>query len=158
MSGKGYNGAGVYVFRARRPGFIGRIPVAGRHFAYVGESSHVRLRRRDHLEGSVKYNAFPKPWTDLAPTWYFLPLPGAPKFLLRSVETLLILLLWPVYNHQKNLWNPRRIPIKSAKRQRGQRDVLGWSFNVRFGHLILWMAFFVLMYANDGWRWLDALG
>lgn len=145
----GHNWGGVYVFRGRRPGLIGRIPLLGRHFIYVGEG-RVRSRWRDHMQGSVKYNALPKPWTDLKPTWYFIPLPYF-KPLLLLVETLLILLLWPVYNHQKNLWNPRRIPIKTAKRQRGQRDLTGWSFNFRPAHAMLWVTVIVLTIANHGW-------
>lgn len=177
---KGRNWGGVYVFRTRRPGLIGRPhPILGwmilaacvgiallrggvwwlaaigalllqqRHFAYVGEG-HVRSRYRDHLEGSVKYNAFPKPWADLRPTWYFVALPYW-KPLLRMVETLFMLLLWPVYNHQKNLWNPRRIPLKTAKRQRGQRDMSGWSFNLRPAHIFVWIGAVTLTLANHGW-------
>lgn len=146
---QGHNWSGVYVFRTRRPGLLGRIPLLGRHTAYVGEG-HVRSRYRDHLDGSVRFNAFPKPWADLKPTWYYLPLPYW-KWLLRTVETLLIALLWPVYNQQKNLWNPRRIPLKTAKRQRGQRDLIGWSFNLRPAHFMIWICSAVLIYANDGW-------
>lgn len=140
MSGQGYNGAGVYVFRTRRPGLIGRIPFFGRHTAYVGMSEHVRFRKGVHLKGSMKYNALPKPWTDLKPSWYFIPFPFAPRWVLLWIETVVIALLWPVYNHQKNLWNPRRIPLKAAIRQRGSRDFCGWSFNFRYGHVILWVA------------------
>lgn len=144
-----YNGAGVYVFRGRRPGLFGRVPLLGRHFLYVGMSGHVRSRYSDHMNGSMKYNAMPKPWADLKVSWYYVPLPGW-KPLLLTVETLLIALLWPVYNHQKNLWNPRRIPLKSARRQRGQRDVIGWSFNIRFGHVILWLVLVGVLW-QKGW-------
>lgn len=137
---KKYNGAGVYVFRTRRPGLFGHVPILGRHFAYVGESRHVRSRWSQHVIGSVRYNMLPKPWTDLKPSWYFIPIPFAPKWLLLSIETALIALLWPVYNYQKNLWNPRRIPLRSAQRQRGSRDVVRWSFNLRPGHILLWIA------------------
>ncbi len=177
----GYRGAGVYVFRTRRPGLLGRLPwwihlaamalsaaglavqhysmwfallalvLSPRHFAYVGESVSVRLRRRDHLQGSMKYNQLPKPWADLEPTWYFLPLPMAPKFILRGIESLLIALLWPVYNHQKNQWNPRRIPLSAAKRQRGQRDFARWSFNMRPAHAIGWAGLIGFIAVNQGW-------
>jgi hypothetical protein len=120
---KGHNWSGVYVFRGRRPGLIGRIPyplfpvlvigallfchlkglplwLAGfsvllspRHTMYVGEG-HVRSRYRDHLDGSVKFNALPKPWADLKPSWYFIPLPYV-KPILHTAETLLMLALWP---------------------------------------------------------------
>lgn len=166
-----YRGAGVYLFRTRRPGLIGRIypqvvlvqvlvvgfglwlwgypwwwaAVAGfllwpRHNAYVGESNAVGLRRMAHLYGGGKFKAEAKPWADLDPSWYFLPLPGAPKWVLHSVETVATLLLWPVYPQQKNLWNPRRIPRASARRQRTQREAIGWSFNIRPAHLIVWAA------------------
>jgi hypothetical protein len=169
MTQKGYNGAGVYLFRTRRPGLLGRIPapvsaaivavaalmiwhyiawwlmpvallLSSRHNAYVGLSEHVRFRKGVHLKGSMKYNALPKPWTDLAPSWYFVPLLLPWGWLLQTVETLGISLLWPVYNHQKNLWNPRRISLKAAKRQRGSRDFAGWSFNFTAGHATLWVA------------------
>jgi hypothetical protein len=151
MTQKGYNGAGVYLFRTRRPGLLGRIPapvsaaivavaalmiwhyiawwlmpvallLSSRHNAYVGLSEHVRFRKGVHLKGSMKYNALPKPWTDLAPSWYFVPLLLPWGWLLQTVETLGISLLWPVYNH------------------RGSRDFASWSFNFTAGHAILWVA------------------
>lgn len=145
---KQYNGGGVYWFRGRRPGLLGRIPLIGRHTLYVGEG-HVRSRYSDHIDGSVKYNNMPKPWAGLKPTWYYVPLPYW-KPLLHTVETLLILLLWPVYNHQKNLWNPRRIPLKAAKRQAAQRAVIGWSFNFRPAHAALWLALAGVLW-QKGW-------
>lgn len=180
MTARPYNEAGVYVFRTRRPGAIGRMPYAGfplmifsacvcahvsgvpwwigfsalvlspRHTAYVGETLRVQLRKRDHLQGSVVYNQLPKPWVDLSPSHYFIPVPPF-KPVLRTVETLLIFLLWPVYNHQKNLWNPRRIPIKAAKRQRGSRDVVFWSFNFRLAHLMIISTYYTLAAAHWGW-------
>ena len=150
MTGQGYNGAGIYVFRTRRPGLFGRVPILGRHTGYVGMSKHVRMRKRVHLHGSMKYNALPKPWSDLKPSWYFLPLPLAPVWVLLWVETLVIALLWPVYNVQKNRWNPRRIPITAATRQRGSRDVCGWSFNFRWAHALLWVMATVIA-LSKGW-------
>jgi hypothetical protein len=118
---------------------LGAWVLSPRHFAYVGESSRVRSRKLDHLKGSVKFNQPPKPWVDLRPSHYFIPVPGFKPVLL-AIETAGILLLWPVYNHQKNLWNPRRIPLKTALRQRGSRDFTGfWSFNFRPAHALLWV-------------------
>lgn len=144
-----YNGAGVYVFRGRRPGLFGRVPLIGRHFLYVGMSTRVRSRYSEHLFGSMKYNALPKPWADRKVTWYYVPLPPW-KPLLLTVETLLIVCLWPVYNSQKNLWNPRRIPLQSARRQRAQRDLIGWSFNIRPAHPVLALVLTGIAYTK-GW-------
>lgn len=161
--------AGVYLFRTRKPGFVGRLPgwfgvtatlLSGaillllgwwwqaallgllfnsRHNAYVGETVTLTGRRSEHLNGGGRYRHAAKPWTDLEPSWYYVPLPSW-KWLLRSVETLGIVLLWPVYNQQKNLWNPRRIPLESARKQRARRDAWGWSFNMRPAHLMLLVA------------------
>ncbi len=108
----------------------------GRHFAYVGETTAMNLRKEQHLHGGGRYDAMPKPWSDLHPTHYYLKLPPQ-KWLLRSVETMVIMLTWPVYNHRKNQWNPRRIPIVAARAQRAQRDLMGWCINSRFGHFLL---------------------
>lgn len=145
---KPYRGAGVYAFRTRRPGLIGRIPLIGRHWAYVGETFAMERRKGEHLFGSTRYGKPPQPWSDLKPTRpLVIRLPGAPKWVLHTVETLFILLLWPVYNDRKNRWNPRRIPIYKARAQRAQRDAMGWSFNFRptalgtliAAGLLLWM-------------------
>lgn len=59
-----------------------------------------------------------KPWADLKPRLVlFIPLPRW-RWLLLTVETLLILVTWPVYNVQKNRWNPRRISSYAARMQR----------------------------------------
>jgi len=161
-----YRGAGVYVFRTRRPGLIGRLPAwlapvatgislvslmmlgyspwlallaflfNSRHFAYVGETNAMQLRKSAHLDGGGRFKAEPKPWADLDPSHYFLRLPAS-KRLLGFVETLGIALCWPVYNHKKNLWNPRRISLASARAQRATRDRWGWSINVSFLHVIM---------------------
>ena len=70
-----------------------------------------------------------------------LPLPKW-KWLLRSTETLLILLLQPAYNHSKNLWNLRRIPLRTAKRQRAARNKrrVKLSWNLRSAHLLVVVA------------------
>jgi hypothetical protein len=162
-----YRGAGVYAFRTRRPGLIGRLPVwlapaaaltslaalnllgyplwpaalallfYPRHWAYVGETNAIQLRKAQHLEGGGKFRATQKPWADLEPRHHFIALPRASKRMLRLIETLLILLLWPVYNHKKNLWNPRRIPLEAARGQRYVRDHMNWCLNVRPIHIMI---------------------
>lgn len=107
------------------------------------------LRIGEHLRGGGRYRCRPKPWTDLRPTVRVIPLPYW-KWLLRSVETLLILILWPVYNQQKNRWNPRRIPIRTAILQREVRDRIGWCFNLRPGHVFLWIFLLALIINWEG--------
>lgn len=107
-----------------------------RQFGYVGETVVLEQRRLEHLNGGGRWGKEQQPWADLEPEFYSIPLP-ARKWLLRSVETMLILLILPVYNRKKNLLNPRRIPLDSAKRQRARRDAWRWSFNMRPPHLAL---------------------
>jgi hypothetical protein len=108
------NRGGVYVYRTRKPAALFRIPLLSYHFAYVGETTSFFHRHLQHMDH--------QPWTDLEPRVVLrVPLPRW-KWLLRSVETVLILALAPVYNHKKNLWNPRRIPLDSARLMRLARD------------------------------------
>jgi hypothetical protein len=114
--------SGVYAYRTRKPGAIFGWPLLGRHWAYVGETLNFRLRHIQHTVGGGRYGNTAQPWADLDPKCVLrIPLPPW-KWLLHAVETLLILALWPVYNHSKNLWNPRRIPLQVAKAMRAVRD------------------------------------
>lgn len=128
---------GVYLFRMdhhRNP----KRRVTG----YVGETVSFRLREGQHL--GLGQNAYrnvymmaavqvqvirnqraAQPWSDLNPRMYrIISLPWwlCWKWVLRPLETLVILATWPVYNDKKNRWNPRRIPIYLAKVQRSRRD------------------------------------
>lgn len=115
--------------------------ISGRHFAYVGETTSFFHRHGQHMgnEGSgAKFESAGKPWADLDPVCVVrIRLPRW-KWVLRSVETLVILLTWPVYNDKKNRWNPRRIPLNSARRQRFARDTRKWkvSWNFRSAHVV----------------------
>lgn len=130
---------GVYVYRTRKPGARLRIPFLSYHWGYVGETSSFYHRDQQHLFGLGKYATIAKPWADLEPRCYRIGLPNW-KWLRRSVETLVILALWPVYNHQKNQWNPRRIPLHAAKFQRAERDHGVRPFNLRLIHVVLLLA------------------
>lgn len=122
----------VYVYRTRKPGAILGLPLLGRHFAYVGQSRNLKARHREHLEGGGRYNCTPKPWADLDPKRYILfRMKHCPQWALDLVEWLVIQLLLPVYNDKMNRANPRRIPARVATRQRAQRDLRGWSWNLR---------------------------
>ncbi len=123
--------------------------ITGRHFAYVGETTSFRDRHGQHLGNigsGARFEQAGKPWADLEPRCVVrIPLPRW-KWLLRSTETLVMLLLWPVYNHKKNLWNPRRIPLVSARRQRFARERrnIGLSWNFRSAHVVALIALLVL--------------
>jgi hypothetical protein len=122
---------GVYVYRAWKPAARLRIPIVSSHFAYVGETTSFYHRHRQHTEQ--------RPWSDREPRVVArIPLPPW-KWLLHTVETLVILLLWPVYNHKKNLWNPRRISLAMQMRQRIMRNRRGWTVNWTWGHSIFWV-------------------
>lgn len=110
---------------------------ARRVTGYVGETVSYYFRSRQHMgisrfdpvtgkvgkTGEVKVAA--QPWSDLNPKMYkVIPLPWwlCWKWVLRPLETLIILLTWPVYNEAKNRWNPRRTIKSTARIQRAQRD------------------------------------
>lgn len=115
---------GVYAYRCLKPGARLRIPLLSWHWCYVGETTSFYHRDQQHRFGLGyrKYASAPQSWADLSPYVALrIPLPRW-KWLLRSVETLLICALWPVYNVSKNRWNPRRIKPAEARRQRRLRD------------------------------------
>lgn len=131
----------MYAYRTRKPCARFRIPFLSFHWGYVGETVSFWHRHRQHGEN--------QPWADLDPRCRIrIPLPPW-KWLLRSVETLLIVALWPVYNHQKNRWNPRRIPLATALRQRRTRDRGGFRVNLTWAMLlpVLVLAWMVVHHA-----------
>lgn len=130
-------GGGVYAYRTRKPTARLRIPFFSWHWGYVGETTSFRHRHAQHVRGGGTYGSVAKPWADRDPRCVIrIPLPPW-KWLLRTVEQLLIFCLWPVYNHKGNLWNPRRIPLSVQVRQRWMRDRAGWCWNVRLAHLLI---------------------
>jgi hypothetical protein len=114
---------GIYLARTRkhaRP---------GRENGYVGRSNNVELRRRCHL-GTCRHPCPPKPWSDLDPRWYHLPLPWwlGWRWCLAPLEALAILLLLPRYNVQLNRRNPRRVSPGRQVAQRVRRDAAGAGY------------------------------
>jgi len=131
---------GVYVYRCRKPGARLRIPFLSWHFAYVGETTSFYHRDQQHRYGLGAYGTPAQPWADRSPyVWLRIPLPRW-KWLLRSVETLVILLVWPVYNVSKNRWNPRRIKPVVARQQRLARDRGRHPINLGAGWLFIIIA------------------
>lgn len=103
---------------------------------YVGETVSYHFRSKQHM-GLSHYSEVGKgrlatpvrvpsqPWSDLNPKMHkVIPLPWwlCWKWVLRPLETLVILCTWPVYNDAKNRWNPRRITKSQARIYRAQRD------------------------------------
>lgn len=111
---------------------------ARRETGYVGESNNLKAREKDHL-GQGRYGHAAKHWSDLRPVFHSIPLPWwlCWKWVLRSGETVLIWLLAPRYNVQKNRWNPRRIKPWEAEHQRAVRNVGAARYDVqaRLAHL-----------------------
>lgn len=114
---------GCYIWRTRKPGAVFGLPIIGRHTAYVGETVSFYHRERQHLLGGGTYDVRGKDWADLAPRCYRIPLPTW-KWLMRSVETLLIWVLCPVYNIRKQpFYNIRKIKPSTARLHRLAREV-----------------------------------
>lgn len=143
---------GVYLYRTRKPGARFNWPILSRHFGYAGETTSFRHRHEQHTRGDTARSTPEKPWADLDPRCVLrIPLPPW-KWLLRSVETVLIVCTWPVYNHQKNGWNPRRVPLHEALRQRQVRDRGGHPVNIRTAHVFVVLLFLAAV-ALVGARW-----
>lgn len=132
---------GVYLWRVDH-----HLNRARRVNGYVGESVSFHLRSKQHMglsrfdpvtgqavkTGMVKVPA--QPWTDLNPVMHKvvkLPWWLCWKWVLRPLETVVILLTWPVYNDAKNRWNPRRIEKGIAKAQRATRDAGGLTYTLK---------------------------
>lgn len=140
---------GVYAYRCLKPGARFRIPLLSWHWAYVGETTSFHHRHQQHVFGLGQYGTRAKDWSDLHPYVAFrVPLPPW-KWLLRSVETLVILAVWPVYNVSKNRWNPRRIKPITAKWQRVARDHGQWRPSITKGHVVL-----ILVAISVMWYWI----
>lgn len=127
---------GIYLWRTRKHAHPMR-----RENGYVGLTNSFTRRERDH-KGKTAYmredgtvvQATEKPWMDLdAKVYRVIRLPWwlCWKWVLEPLETLTILVLWPRYNHAKNLWNPRRIPLSRQKAQRVERDVAGPGYRMK---------------------------
>jgi hypothetical protein len=120
-------------------GFRGYHPRTGRVvFLYGGKTIRKAWERRiaEHLFGTETTPA--KPWADTVLGWRpgctvdEVIRAGGAFVIWRRVTTPLVVTLaevwlgiwlrWPLYNHQWNQHNPRRIPISVAVEQRRARD------------------------------------
>lgn len=107
---------------------------SGRHTAYVGMTGNRYFRDRQHLYGDSRYGAAAKPWADLAPRVYPLPvLFSGWRWARKTQEWMWIKLLLPVYNIQDQVkWNPRKMSSAKAQQQRWARDSRGpaWRWGI----------------------------
>jgi hypothetical protein len=99
---------GVYVFRTRKHSGWGT------EWGYAGKSNHLALRKLQHAD---------KPWSDLVVYYWAFELPWwlGWQWITLSLETLVIVVLRPRYNWQKN---PRRSKVgpRGQQLQRAARD------------------------------------
>jgi hypothetical protein len=130
---------GVYLWRVDH-----HLNRARRVNGYVGETVSFYFRARQHM-GASNYPINGKrtaaavrvpsqPWSDLNPVCHkVIKLPWwlCWKWVLRPLETLVIVCTWPIYNDAKNRWNPRRVPKGIAKAQRATRDGSGLNYSAR---------------------------
>ena len=133
---------GIYLWRTRK-----HLHPASRENGYVGLTNSFTRRERDHKgktahlrEDGTMVASTEKPWMDLdAKVYRVIRLPWwlCWKWVLGPLETLLILLTWPRYNHAKNLWNPRRVTLSHQKAQRATRDAAGGGYRVKV-RLFVW--------------------
>jgi hypothetical protein len=111
---------GVYAYRTDRN------LRPGREWGYVGKARDLDVRDRCH-NGRCHHatGCAPKPWLDLRPKRYSIELPWwlGFDFITLSLETLVILVLRPRYNWQKN---PRagKVGPRTQAVQRAERDAL----------------------------------
>jgi len=110
--------AGVYWYTAKRH------LKPGRELAYVGESWDLKRRNLEHTKGGGFFKKVAKDWADLEPRQHTFQVPWwlSWKWVLRSVETLLILVLRPRYNWAKNPYKRHRVGPKEQAVQRQIRD------------------------------------
>lgn len=106
---------GIYAYRTRR--HLRR----GTEWGYAGMSTNLPKRYLCHAGTCVHTGCREKPWYDLKAAYFELRLPWwlGWKWFLLSIETVLILLLRPRYNWQKN---PRRSKV-GPRQQMVERSV-----------------------------------
>jgi hypothetical protein len=137
---------GIYVWRVdhhlnrtrRVTGYVGLT-----NSFYLRSRQHMGVSRFDPITGQVVKSRGPglatvkvpaQPWSDLRPAMYkVIKLPWwlCWHWIMRPLETLVILATWPVYNDAKNHWNPRRVPKGLAKAQRATRDRGDLTYRVK---------------------------
>lgn len=108
---------GIYAYRTRKHGR------RGTEWGYGGMSTNLPMRFKCHAGSGCAHGCTEKPWYDLKAAYFELRLPWwlGWKWFLLSIETIMITILRPRYNSQKN---PRRskVPARVAQQQRAERE------------------------------------
>jgi hypothetical protein len=106
---------GIYAYRTRR--HLRR----GTEWGYAGMSTNLPKRYQCHAGTCAHTNCREKPWYDLKGAYFELRLPWwlGWKWFLLLIETIMIAVLRPRYNTQKN---PRRSKVR-PRQQQVQRSV-----------------------------------
>jgi hypothetical protein len=117
---------GVYAYRTRR-----HLAPARTEWGYVGKARNLATRDKCH-HGTCHHHCEIKPWVDLEVSRYTIPLPWWLGFdwITLSLETLVILVLLPRYNWQKN---PRKDKVgpRGQRAQRAERDLQPASYKAK---------------------------
>lgn len=115
---------GVYAWRAKKPNAPLGLPLIGRHWAYVGQTSSRWHRDNQHLSGDARYGSQAASWSDLEPKCYPLPcLFPSWRWSRELSEWFWTWVLLPVYPEKKQApWNLRRISRARAAKQRSARE------------------------------------
>lgn len=127
---------------------------------YVGKSRHLPRRDQCHHGLCSHKGCEPKPWIDLVVSRGTIQLPWwlGWDWITLSLETLLIWLMAPRYNWQKNPW-PHKVGPAGQKAQRYARDRMGTGYRARVqvarvGHLVLRAAgVIVILTGIGGYLW-----
>lgn len=137
----------VYVYRTRKPWApFAWVRLFSRHFAYGGRTSDPKARHHEHVIGGPGRwgNRPAQPWADLEPTRYVVfPLKSRTQLWTHLLEVFVIRVLFCVYNDKLNRYNPRRVSLSRARRQRFLRDTMGHrsaalaSLSIRYVPLVL---------------------
>lgn len=146
----------VYAYRTDKPHAPLGLPIIGRHWGYGGRTNNPRRRHTEHVIGGGPYGHTQKPWADLRPRRFVIfRMKRRTELMTHFLEWLTIKILLPVYNHDMNLTNPRRITLKAQKAQRFARDQFGTTARLTKMGLRWLLLAAVLVAAWFVWGWVS---
>lgn len=118
---------GVYWYRTRR-----HLNPMRKETGYVGKARDLDVREKCHEGRCHHKGCAPKPWLDLVVRRRTIRLPWwlGFDFITLSLETLVILVLRPRYNVQKNP-RPGKVGLREQAAQRRERDALDAGYRAK---------------------------